>query len=65
LVRYQRVVAELAQRHRALHLRTQHAFARVMAHRAPGLLAPEPVHPHPAGHALIAQALYELLATGR
>ncbi len=65
LVRYQLVVAELAQRLGALHLRTQHMFARQLAHSPPLELAPEPVHPHPSGHCLIALELYRVLCGAR
>jgi len=61
LVAYQAVVAELAERHSALHVRTQHMLARQLAHRPPSALAPEPVHPNPSGHTLIALELYRAL----
>lgn len=61
LVSYQGVVADLAAQHGAIHLRTQRVFARQLAHRPPAELAPEPVHPHPSGHLLIALELHRLL----
>lgn len=65
LVGYQRVVAELALEHGAWHVRTQHMLARQLAHRPPGDLAPEPVHPNPTGHTLIALELYRELSCGQ
>jgi lysophospholipase L1-like esterase len=61
LVSYQGVVADLAAEHGALHLRTQRVFTRQMARRPPTELAPEPVHPNPSGHLLIALELHRLL----
>ncbi len=64
LVGYQRVLAELAGQRGALHVRTQHAFARQLAFRPPSELAPEPVHPNPSGHHLIALELHRALCAG-
>ncbi len=61
VVGYQAVVAELASRHRAVHVLTQRMVARQLAQRPPGALAPEPVHPNPSGHLLIALELYGCL----
>ncbi len=61
LVGYQRQVADLAAQYGAFHIQTQRVFARQLQHRPPGLLAPEPVHPHPSGHLLIALELYRVL----
>jgi lysophospholipase L1-like esterase len=62
VVGYQAVVAELAAKHAALHVRTQRLFARQLAQRSPTDLAPEPVHPNPSGHLLIALELYRCVA---
>jgi lysophospholipase L1-like esterase len=61
LVGYQTVVADLAAEYGALHVRTQHMFARQLAWRPPSDLAPEPVHPHPSGHTLIALEVYRVM----
>lgn len=62
VVGYQQQVADLAREHGALHLRTQRVFERQLAYRPPELLAPEPVHPHPSGHVVIALELYRALS---
>ncbi len=58
---YHRVVADLARDHGALHLRLHRRFQDLMRHRPPSFYAPEPVHPHPSGHMVIALELYRAL----
>jgi lysophospholipase L1-like esterase len=61
LVAYQGVVADLAAAHGAIHVRTQRMFGRLMAHLGPSELAPEPVHPHPCGHGMLALEVQRVL----
>ncbi|MDI1247468.1 MAG: SGNH/GDSL hydrolase family protein [Lacunisphaera sp.] len=56
------LVAALAQKHGAIFVDTQAAFDRELAHTPAATLAPDRVHPSPAGHQILAQAF--LTTTG-
>ncbi|MEO3779658.1 SGNH/GDSL hydrolase family protein [Micromonospora sp. B11E3] len=60
--RYAAVVAALAKDFEAVHVPTQAAFDRVLAHTPPGHWAPDRVHPGLPGHAVIADAFLAALA---
>lgn len=51
---YLRIVARLAKEYRAIHVRTHEAFQRQLHFREADRFAPEPVHPFPVGHLVIA-----------
>jgi len=65
LAAYLRVVKEMAGRYGAVHVRLQEMFARQLQHRPPTRFGPEPVHPYPMGHTLVALELYQTLCGGR
>ena len=53
------VVRKLARQFNARLVPTDGLFAKAAAQREPQFWAPDGVHPTPAGHALIAQALLQ------
>lgn len=53
---YGAAVREIAGRHDALFIDTQHAFDQVLAHVHPMMLAWDRVHPGQAGHMVLARA---------
>ena len=53
---YTAVVRELAERFDAVHVPLHDVFQRQLAHRPADHFCPEPVHPNPAGHRVIAEA---------
>jgi len=59
--RYIAVVEELGEEFGARRVRTHQRFKRQLAFRHPDVFGPEPVHPYPIGHLLIAEAVYEAL----
>ena len=60
---YLDVVEELAREYDAVHVRTQQMFADQLAYRAPAYFGPEPVHPYPTGHLMMAMELYRVLCS--
>jgi lysophospholipase L1-like esterase len=54
LPEYVAVVDDLAGKFGAVHVRLHEMFQRVLAHRPSDFVCPEPVHPNPAGHLMIA-----------
>ncbi len=54
LPKYLRHVEKLARKHRARHVRTHSLFQQQLKHHLPDAFCPEPVHPHAAGHMVIA-----------
>lgn len=54
-------VERLAKEFDALHVRTHAAFQEQLQHRPADSLAPEPVHPNPTGHLVIAHELLKTL----
>ncbi len=59
LPEYLAVVAEMAEKFGARHVKLQEMFARVLAHYPSDYLCPEPVHPNPTGHLMIAHEWLE------
>ena len=53
------VVEKLADEFEAVHIRTHDAFQRQLKYRPREHFCPEPVHPYPSGHMVIALALLE------
>jgi len=53
---YIEVVHELAERFNAIHVPLHDIFQKLIEHDQPEKFCPEPVHPNPAGHKVIAQA---------
>lgn len=58
---YHRVVARMAREYSAIRVHTHAMFTRQLLHRRPNHFGPEPVHPDPIGHTLIALELYRRL----
>ena len=58
---YTAVVAEMADKHGARHVKTHEAFQRQLEHRDPAAFGPDPVHPSRAGHMVIAWELMKVL----
>ena len=58
---YIAVVREMAKKHGTLLVNTHDIFQEHLKYRDPNHFCPEPVHPNPAGHAVIAEALYKAL----
>lgn len=58
---YLAVVAKLAAEFDALHVKTQDAWLKVLAHVPPQCFCTEPVHPSADGHFVMANALLETL----
>ena len=61
LTGYLDVVEKLAQEFDALHVYTHEKFQEQLRHRPASYFCPEPVHPYPNGHMIIALALLEVL----
>jgi lysophospholipase L1-like esterase len=55
LPEYIQVVADLARTFGAVHVRLHRMFQRVLQGRPADFVCPEPVHPNPVGHLMIAQ----------
>ena len=51
---YIAVVTDLAEKFGATHIRLNEMFRRVLEHKASDFICPEPVHPNPVGHLMIA-----------
>jgi lysophospholipase L1-like esterase len=51
---YLRIVARLAKEYRAIHVKTHDTFQRHLRYREADRFCPEPVHPNPSGHLVIA-----------
>jgi len=58
---YLDVVEKLAKEFDALHVYTHEKFQEQLRYRPPSYFCPEPVHPFFSGHAVIANALLEVL----
>lgn len=54
---YLRIVARLAKEYRAIHVKTHEAFQRQIRSREADCFCPEPVHPFPGGHLVIAHEI--------
>lgn len=62
LPRYIDVVYRMSKRYGARLVRTQDIFQRHLQYRDADTFCPEPVHPHHAGHMIIAEAVMDALA---
>lgn len=62
LPEYIGIVRMLSQQFDTRFLDLQEAFARILAHRHPDDLCPEPVHPHQTGHLYMAECVYAALS---
>lgn len=56
---YLEVVGKLADEFEAVHIKTHNAFQKQLKYRPREHFCPEPVHPYPSGHMVIALALLE------
>lgn len=63
LPEYIAIVEAMSRKHGTLLLNVNDVFQEQLRYRDPSEFAPEPVHPHRAGHMVIASALMELLAS--
>ena len=63
LPEYIETVAAMSRKHGTRLLNVDDVFQVQFRYRDPSDFAPEPVHPHQAGHMVIANALMELLAS--
>ena len=63
LPEYIAIVEAMSRKHGARFLNVNDVFQNQLRYRDPSDFAPEPVHPHQAGHIVIASALMDLLAT--
>ena len=61
LPEYLRIVRELSRTYGTLHVKTHAVFQRLLKHHEPETFCPEPVHPNPTGHFVIADAVYDAL----
>ena len=59
---YLGVVARMARKYKARHIRTHEKFLRILQTHEPDELCPEPVHPYRGGHLAIAEWVYEALS---
>ena len=56
LPEYIAVVHEMAEEFQTLHVPTHEVFQELLAHYAADVFCPEPVHPYPSGHMIMAHA---------
>jgi acyl-CoA thioesterase I len=61
LAAYRRVMARVTRENSAIRVKTQEMFHQQLQHRSPGFFGPEPVHPAPVGHTMVALELYRTL----
>lgn len=62
LPQYVAVVDRLSRRFHTRRVRTHEIFQGLLKHRDPDTWCPEPVHPNPVGHLVIAEAVYTALS---
>ena len=62
LPEYLQIVDELSEAFGTLHVQTHQLFQRLLATQDPETFCPEPIHPHLAGHLVIADAVYQALS---
>jgi lysophospholipase L1-like esterase len=62
LPEYLRVVEDLGREHGTLRVNTHTLFQRLLETHEPDTFCPEPVHPNPTGHMVIADAVYAALS---
>ena len=63
LAGYIEVVEEMVERTGALRVRTHRMFQDQLTYRPPAYFCPEPVHPHPTGHLMVALELYDVISS--
>ena len=61
LPKYLRVVDDLSKEYQTLHVKTHEIFRKLLKYNDPDTFCPEPVHPNPTGHLVIADAVYSAL----
>ena len=61
LPEYLRVVQDLSRKYGTRHVKTHEVFQRLLKTHEPDTFCPEPVHPNPTGHMVIAEAVYAAL----
>jgi lysophospholipase L1-like esterase len=59
---YIKVVDAMAKKYKTRHVQTHEMFKALLKHYDPDTFCPEPVHPNPAGHLAIADAVYDTLS---
>lgn len=62
LPEYLAVVHRMSRQFRTRMVRTHDIFQGLLKHRDPDTWCPEPVHPNPLGHLVIAEAVYDALS---
>ena len=60
--KYLRVVHAMSRKYDTQLVRTHELFQKLLKYRDPDTFCPEPVHPFPIGHLVIAEAVYEALS---
>ena len=63
LPEYVSVVEEMSRRYDTLYIDLHQVFQHHLNYRDADAFCPEPVHPHPAGHMVIANALLDLFSS--
>ena len=63
LPEYIAIVETMSRKHQTRLVNVNNVFQEQLRYREPSDFAPEPVHPHRAGHMVIANALMELLVS--
>ena len=61
LPEYIAIVHKMSRKYRTCLVRTHDVFQKLLRHHEPDLFCPEPVHPNPTGHLVIAEAVYDVL----
>jgi len=60
--KYLRVVHAMSRKYNTRLVKTHDVFQKLLKYHDPGIFCPEPVHPFPTGHMVIAEAVYEALS---
>ncbi len=59
---YLAVTRKLARAYKTRHIQTHTVFGKLLRYYEPDIFCPEPVHPNPTGHLVIAEAVYNALS---
>jgi lysophospholipase L1-like esterase len=62
LPEYIAVVAKMSKEFKTRRIKAHAMFQRLLADYEPEVLCPEPIHPNPTGHLLIAEAVYDAMS---
>jgi len=62
LEEYIEIVEEMSKKYETYHLKMHRIFQKYLEYFEPETFAPEPVHPNPTGHCIIANELFKLLS---